>query len=331
MFFDLASLAKPLVTAPLALATLDLDRDRRGQLGFRDHSGPITVRGLLCHAAGLPNWLPFTGEPLARQLERGFPLGAHPKLRTGRVGASLYSDLGYRLLADLLEEDAGLPFGDLARASGLTPFPWAEPPVFVPQGEDEGMWRACAPGLPFPPRDPSLPNDANARAGMRGHAGFGADAAAFQKALEAWVASGLPLRMARDAARTEGGTPWGLGLQRALRGRGRFASVLEGLPPGLGGVHGVVWGETRLSPSVEDPGDPPEASDFWFHLGYTGPAIFFRPSDGLCLGILAHRAGPGGELLDADALQARRMEALAGFVSRFDGHPVQEMGPGAEG
>lgn len=316
MFFDLASLAKPLVTAPLALANLDLDRDRRDQLGFKDRPGPLTARGLLCHAAGLPNWLPFTGEPLARQLERGFPEGAHPKLRAGRAGASLYSDLGYRLLAELLEQDTGRSFPDLARASGLAPFPWTEPPLFVPQGEDEGMWRACAPGLPFPPRDPSLPNDANARAGMRGHAGFGADPDTFQRALEAWIVSGLPRRMAREAARTEGGTPWGLGLQRALRGRGRFASLLERVPLGPGGVHIVVWGENRLSPPVEDPGDPPEASDFWFHLGYTGPAIFYRPADGLCLGILAHRAGPGGELLDAGALQARRMEALAGLSGR---------------
>ena len=42
-FFDLASLAKPLVTAPLALAYLDLDSDRRGELGFRLRREPLTV------------------------------------------------------------------------------------------------------------------------------------------------------------------------------------------------------------------------------------------------------------------------------------------------
>src|SRR5262245_45633517 len=76
--FDLASLAKPLVTAPLAHAFLDLDADRRWALGFYDRRDPLTVRQLLSHSAGLPPWLPFTGEPLAAQLRRGFPVGAHP-------------------------------------------------------------------------------------------------------------------------------------------------------------------------------------------------------------------------------------------------------------
>ena len=88
-FFDLASLAKPLVTAPLALALLDLDQDRREQLGFRDRKEPLTVRQLLSHSAGLPPWLPYTGEPLARQLARGFPAGAHPKLVRAAAGATI--------------------------------------------------------------------------------------------------------------------------------------------------------------------------------------------------------------------------------------------------
>ena len=78
-FFDLASLAKPLVTAPLALRHLDLDRDRREQLGFRDRPSPLTVRQLLSHQAGLPPWRPYTGESLAVQLCRAAP--AHPLLR----------------------------------------------------------------------------------------------------------------------------------------------------------------------------------------------------------------------------------------------------------
>ena len=124
-WFDLASLAKPLVTAPLALARLDLEADRRRQLGFDDRPEPLTVRALLSHSAGLPPWLPYTGEPLAAQLKRGFPGGAHPKLAPGVPGQSLYSDLGYRLLAELLEAETGRPFASLgAEASGLVPAPW---------------------------------------------------------------------------------------------------------------------------------------------------------------------------------------------------------------
>jgi len=312
VFYDLASLAKPLVTAPLAHRHLDLDEDRRAQLGFADRAQPLTVRQLLSHAAGLPPWLPYTGEPLAAQLGRGFPVGAHPKLVPGVPGTSLYSDLGYRLLAELLERQTGVPFPELgARASGLDPAPWAVPPAFAPQGPDLDMWRLAEPGLPFPPRDPHLPNDANARAGMRGHAGFGTDARGLKACLESWVASGVPYRMACDAARGADGSRWGLGLQRAFTGPGRFGDLLEGTR--RTGVHVLEWTPERLSPPVPDaPPGPPSA--FWYHLGFTGPALFFRPEDGLCVAILAHRVGPAGELLDAAQLQARRMEALRAWV-----------------
>ena len=170
------------------------------------------------------------------------------------------------------------------------------------------------PALPFPPRDPHLPNDANARAGMRGHAGFGTDPAGLRACLERWVASGAPLRMAVDAARGADGSLWGLGLQRALTGPGRFGTLLDGCREK--GVHVIEWPTDRLSPPVPD-GPPGPPSAFWYHLGFTGPALFFRPSDGLCVAVLAHRVGPAGELLDAAQLQARRMEALAGVGRTF--------------
>ncbi len=77
--YDLASLTKPLVTAPLALAFLDLDADRRWALGFHDRDTPLTVRQLLSHSSGLPPWRPFTGEPMAVQLRR--EVAGHPLLR----------------------------------------------------------------------------------------------------------------------------------------------------------------------------------------------------------------------------------------------------------
>ncbi|MDR3670362.1 MAG: hypothetical protein P4L36_05935, partial [Holophaga sp.] len=91
-------------------------------------------------------------------------------------------------------------------------------------------------------------------------------------------------------------------------------------PSGSSGLRLLVQGhQPTLSPAAPPLADPGEPSDFWFHLGFTGPALFFRPKDGLCLAILAHRVGPSGELLDAEQLRARRWEILAAEVARLRG------------
>lgn len=311
MLYDLASLAKPLVTAPLALAFLDLDVDRRWALGFHDRETPLTVRQLLSHSSGLPPWRPFTGETVAVQLRR--PAAGHPLLRPATPGLATYSDLNYRLLGELLERETGVPFARLGAASGLRPAPWAEAPVALPDGPDATAWRLATDDPP-PPRDPHLPHDANARAGMRGHAGFGATAPDMKAALARWVAAGWPARMAVDTAAGEDGARWGLGLQVAFAGVGRFGQLMSNLPLGLG-IHVIEEPSAGPPPSAPDPDpDPGPPSDWWFHLGYTGPALFFRPADGACVALLIHRRGPGGELLDARTLQARRWQVLRAWI-----------------
>lgn len=315
-FYDLASLTKPLVTAPLALAFLDLDADRRWALGFHERETPLTVRQLLSHGSGLPPWRPFTGEPVAAQLRREVP--QHPLLRPAVPGLATYSDLNYRLLAELLEAQTGLPFARLGATSGLSPAPWPQAPTTVPDGPDAAAW-SLATNMPLPARDPHLPHDANARAGMRGHAGFGTTAEQLRSALARWIAAGWPARMAQPTTRGEDGTLWGLGLQVAFGGGGRFGQLLSKLPPGSG-LH-VLEDATEAAPIAapalgEGPGPD---SGWWFHLGYTGPALFFRPSDGSCVALLMHRRGPAGELLDAEALRARRWAALARFMGQSSG------------
>jgi len=315
--FDLASLTKPLVTATLAHERLDLDIDRRGQLGLEAWPLPMTVRQLLSHSAGLPPWLPFTGEALADQLARGFPAGAHPLLREGQQGEAVYSDLGYRLLAELLERETGQDWRSLgAQRTGLQPSPWAEAPTPVPDGPDAEAWRLAEPGLPLPPQAPGLPHDANARAGMKGHAGFGATPDQMRTWLQEWTTSGLPARMAVDTAQGRDGSNWGLGLQRCFSGPGRFGQLLSGLPATLAGVHVVASTETQATeaaPALEaQPGAP---TDFWMHFGYTGPALFVRPATGLGLVLLLTRRGPAGELLDIEALRARRWQWLRNWLA----------------
>ncbi len=315
-FYDLASLTKPLVTAPLALAFLDLDADRRWPLGFHDRATPLTVRQLLSHSSGLPPWRPFTGEPVAQQLRR--EATGHALLRPPTPGLATYSDLNYRLLAELLETETGAPFAKLGAALGLSPAPWSTAPTEIPDGPDAMAW-PLATESPLPDRSPWLPHDANARAGMQGHASFGAEPAQLNAALLHWVAAGWPQRMAVETAPGEDDARWGLGLQAAHAGTGRFGQLLSRMPRGAG-IH-LLEDPTEAAPPPA-PGletNPGPASDWWFHLGYTGPALFYRPSDQACIGLLLHRRGPDGTLLDAESLRARRWAALARFVGQSGG------------
>ncbi|HXC17089.1 MAG TPA: serine hydrolase domain-containing protein [Holophagaceae bacterium] len=314
-FYDLASLTKPLVTAPLAHAFLDLDADRRFALGFHDRETPLTARQMLCHGAGLPPWRPFTGEPVAAQLRR--PVTGHPLLRDAKAGEAAYSDLGYRMLAELIAAETRIPFAQLGAAmSGLSPAPWHEAPAQMPDGPDAEAWRAAEPTLPLPARGATWPHDLNARAGMVGHAGFGATASQLRNWLQVWSAQWAP-RMCIEASREADGSVWGLGLRAAHRGTGRFAELLTRVPPGAG-LHVLEDAGTGLAeavpPLVSEPG---QASAWRCHFGFTGPALFFRPEDGACLGLLLHRRGPDGGLLDAEALRTRRWKLLDAITAKL--------------
>jgi len=124
--FDLASLTKPLVTAPLCMAAI-----RRGFLNIDDplsrffpgsvprDKEEITVRRLLAHCSGLPAYRPFYLEliklpPEARRnallsMIVQTPLDAPP----GKTAE--YSDLGFMLLGLILEKQMGERLDRLAQ------------------------------------------------------------------------------------------------------------------------------------------------------------------------------------------------------------------------
>jgi CubicO group peptidase (beta-lactamase class C family) len=243
--------------------------------------------------------------------------GAHPLLAQSPVGEARYSDLNYRLLAELLEAELGVSWTRLGAALGLSPAPWAAAPVPLPPGPDREAW-ALATNAPFPEPVPDLPHDANARAGMIGHAGFGATAPQLRACLQRWLAAGWPVRMARAAARTADGTVWGLGLQRATSGSGRYGELLGRLPEGTG-LRLLEEDGEALAEAAPPQGPASDDSAFWMHTGFTGPALFVRPADGTCIVLLCHRRGPQGALLDLEALRARRWAMLKGFLDRLEG------------
>lgn len=133
--FDLASLTKALVTAPLALTAV-----ARGMLGLEDRldrffpagSVPpqkrdITVRDLLGHVSGLPPLRPFhlglVGLPPGQRRSALVSMILETPLDAVPGSCEIYSDLGYLLLGIILEK----LFGD--RLDGV-----AENILFAPQG-----------------------------------------------------------------------------------------------------------------------------------------------------------------------------------------------------
>jgi CubicO group peptidase (beta-lactamase class C family) len=116
--FDLASLTKVIATATLAMRavdaeTLSLDDRVADRLTSwrgldREH---VTIADLLEHASGLTAYLPFFRDHHGRvEFERAIaslPLEYAPRTQ------SIYSDLGFMLLAFILEDVNGQPFATL--------------------------------------------------------------------------------------------------------------------------------------------------------------------------------------------------------------------------
>jgi len=116
-FFDLASLTKPLATAPACMllvqeGSMRLD-DTLGTL-IPDFAGtdkePVTVADLLTHASGYPDHRPYYRElaplPPEKRRQRLHRLLVDEPLAQRPAGASLYSDLGYMVLQWVVETRA---------------------------------------------------------------------------------------------------------------------------------------------------------------------------------------------------------------------------------
>ena len=146
--FDLASLTKPLATT-LALMVLA----GRGQLDLATPLGevlpapwlppdkrPLTLGSLLTHRAGLPAWRPFYQEVLAAPPEARptllARLAAATPLEYPPDTATLYSDLGFMLLAAVVESLSGETLDrfcrdEIYRPLGLATL-WASSPLPQP-------------------------------------------------------------------------------------------------------------------------------------------------------------------------------------------------------
>jgi CubicO group peptidase (beta-lactamase class C family) len=270
--YDLASLTKALVTS---LVTMRAVADDRLQLSDpllpAEPQGP-TIRQTLAHAGGFVAHRPFhervAGEPVTRRRQRIVQLAAAEPRAYPPGTRSVYSDLGFILLGDRLEEVLGQRLDVLAREL-FAPLQLATLRFGAEIGE-----RPIAPTQRSATRNRLIVgevDDLNAWAmeGVAGHAGlFGdaADVAALAHALCAtWrdaapaLVPGQLLREFWSSAHVPGST-WRLGWDG---------------PAPTGSLAGA-----RISRQAVG------------HLGFTGCSLWIDPARETFVGVLCNRVHP---------------------------------------
>ncbi|QJA05947.1 beta-lactamase family protein [Thermosulfurimonas marina] len=299
-FYDLASLTKPLSTT---LVTLKLLAEGRlgletplkglypgeffGEKAYRK----VTVRELLAHTAGFPDWRPYyqdlAGLPFAQRrpaLLRAI-LSEPPVYPPAR--GELYSDLGFFLLGDLLERRAGKKLEALFEEALLE---------VAPETAGEILFRPLEHGLP---REKIAPTEI----------------CPFRKRLlrgevhdeNTWVLGGVS-----GTAGLFGTTRGVLGLLKA------FLEVYHGRPRGFltpellrtfwdyrhpYGVRALGFDRPSGGASSAGPSWPRKGLG---HLGYTGCAFWIAPEETLIAVLLTNRVHP-----------TRKNRLLQGFRPRF--------------
>jgi len=296
--FDLASLTKPLaaVNAALLLAAdgrIVLDDLLERYLPELEHKalGQARLRDLLHHTTGLPAWRPLYAKiaPDGRTLrdrsveKRRSALyeAIHREPLIEPIGTkSIYSDLGFIVLGEILERVSRKSWADLCHGEifqrlgldGLFYMAEAGPTggtslrqrVFAATEEDE--WRG------YLLRGEVHDEHAALMGGVSSHAGLFGTAWAVLQASRLWLAavrgdtSPLPRRWAREFVARHGlaQSSWALGWDTPSRGPG---------------------GEPSSSGSLFT------ASAFG-HLGYTGCSVWMDPERSLIVVLLTNRVHP---------------------------------------
>lgn len=118
--YDLASLTKVLATTPAVLKLIEQGKLSPGDtlIDFYPRQLPdrkidITIGDLLAHQSGLPAWRPFYESCRNRQEILLEILRTPLEYLPGKK--SIYSDLGFMLLADIVEHVSGKPFDEYCR------------------------------------------------------------------------------------------------------------------------------------------------------------------------------------------------------------------------
>lgn len=298
--YDTASLTKAVCTSVLAMRAiadgklaLD-DRVARHLPEFRgEGKSDVTVRHLLCHAAGLPAHRPFyeavaPGTPAA-EAAREIALAAAEEPLVNLPGTvSLYSDLGFILLGWVVARVAGAELDILFRRQmfeplGLSSATFLRVGVGAGGSTEREQFRErhqVAPTQMCPRRGGlviSEVDDLNAFAmgGVAGHAGLFSDAADLGKIAHALVSS------------WQGQSPGDPSVAIVPR------EVIRELWRPAGIVPGSTWRLGWDGPAAENSQAGSRMSRAAVgHLGFTGCSIWIDPEAGLWIILLTNRVHP---------------------------------------
>jgi len=290
--FDLASLTKPIATTTAVMRLVDrgaLDLDDPVNRWIPEFSGGekdrVRVRDLLNHCSGLRAWEPLYKEVIKTAKKRNAYVGSpnakqqvlnrihHSRLVYPPGAKSIYSDLGFILLGEIIERVSG---------QGLDRF--CREQVFRPLGLKRTFFIRT--GKPHPGRFAATErsewrrgivvgqvHDDNAyvMGGIAGHAGLFGTAADLNRVSQS--------------------------LLEALRGRNPFVSqkivesfVTRQITPGSS------WALGWDTPSGSS-GAPSSSGRFlsarsFGHLGYTGTSLWIDPEQDLTVILLTNRVHP---------------------------------------
>jgi CubicO group peptidase (beta-lactamase class C family) len=280
--FDLASLTKPMATAPLLVelavrGTLDLDdpvgRHLEETRGSR--TGSLTLRSVLTHTSGLPAMNPLGdyngGKPRLYAAIAREPLAAEPGERL------IYSDVGYMLAQAVIERATGRGLDRLARERIWTPLGFRDT-AFRTRAKDrprvaptERLHGDHGPWLRGRVHDP--------RARSRAMAGVAGNAGVFGTAAETARFCAMLLRGGRD------------GRRRILDAETVRLMTTNQCPPALGARRGLGF-------DIESPYSAPRgalfSSESYGHTGYTGVSMWIDPRNGAYFVLLTNSLHAGG-------------------------------------
>jgi CubicO group peptidase (beta-lactamase class C family) len=323
--FDLASLTKVVATLPcvlrlVAAGELGLDHPVRRYLRGFDSPGKdaVTVRQLLTHTSGLPGHRKYYEYLRSPARLRAAAL-AEP-LVTAPGSSVCYSDIGFIVLGELCAAVAGDGLDRLVAEVVCAPLGMADT-GYLPDAGLAGRIASTEPAL-VAPAGPALgvaktgvvhDENAEALAGVAGHAGLFGTAADRARYAAAWAAAGsalaaslaVPGWLRADALRCQTeGLPGAPGPDDGGSGRARPAANRRGLGWGL---RGDRWDNMGGGWPLSGAG----------HTGFTGTSLSIDPASGLWAVLLTNAVhfGRGPE----HSVVGLRKQVHAAVAAAFSG------------